>query len=76
MHDYIPDILERGEARCEAWETENVCGGIAKCACGRTFDIDDGETCSADPFAIPVCPTCFMEWTGDKSPLKQGERPC
>ena len=66
MDDYIPDILEQGEMRCEAWAAENVVGDVATCSCGRTFNIDDGETASADPYAIPVCPTCFGEWFDER----------
>lgn len=57
----LPDPLERGEARIERWAAENLCGDIATCLCGREFNIEDGQTLSPDPFAIPVCPTCFDE---------------
>jgi hypothetical protein len=55
---YLPDPIERGEQRCEDWYFRNVRNGVAKCQCGEAFKIEDGETLSADPYAIPVCPTC------------------
>lgn len=64
--DYIPDPIERGEMRCEDWEAENVKGDIATCCCGRKFKLADGETVSADPYAIPVCPICFEEWVSER----------
>ncbi len=55
----VPDPIERGEARCEAWAAENLRGDEATCCCGNKFNIDEGETLSADPYAIPVCGECF-----------------
>lgn len=60
--EYLPDPVERGVARCEAWADENVDGDEATCGCGRTFKLEDGETISPDPYAIPICPLCFEEW--------------
>jgi len=60
--EYIPDPIERGEARCEDWAAEHVHGNMATCCCGKEFRLVDGETTSADPYAIPVCPDCFDEW--------------
>ena len=65
--EYVPDPCERGLANAERWETENhVGGGMYRCGCGKTFDIDVGETLSADPYAIPVCPDCFEPWKEEK----------
>lgn len=58
----IPDPIERGESLCEAWAAENLHGEIATCQCGREFNVNEGDTVSPDPYAIPVCPTCFAEW--------------
>jgi hypothetical protein len=58
----IPDPIERGEARCEDWLFDSKVGDKHRCSCGRLFSLEDGETVSADPYAIPVCPTCFGEW--------------
>lgn len=58
----IPDPIERGEARCEAWAAENVRGNVATCQCGNEFNLRDAQTISPDPYAIPVCPECFDYW--------------
>lgn len=62
----LPDPIERGEARAEDWYFSNVKHGIATCGCGNEFKLEDGETLSADPYAIPVCSECFntqfREW--------------
>ena len=55
----IPDPIERGEARCEAWAAENMAGDSFTCDCGNTCKLDEGETLSPDPYAIPVCGECF-----------------
>lgn len=66
MNNYIPDPIERGEDRCEAWAFENVRGNVATCSCGDTFNLDEGETLSPDPYAIPVCPKCFEQAVREK----------
>ena len=63
----IPDPIERGEDRCERWAAENVKGNQFTCCCGSVCDLDDGETVSADPYAIPVCPECFGKWFDEAS---------
>lgn len=66
MSERLPDIHERGEAKCESWEAENhIRGNIYRCSCGREFDLSEGTTLSPDPYAIPVCPKCFEEWMQD-----------
>ena len=60
----VPDPIERGEASVEAWMADNVRGDIATCNCGREFKLEDGECLSGDPYAIPVCQTCFDEAIG------------
>lgn len=65
---YVPDPIERGEARCDSWYYEALQpNGQVKCDCGNLFDLEDGETCSADPYAIPVCPDCFEKWVDSVS---------
>lgn len=64
---YIPDPIERGEMRCEAWADENLRGDIATCSCGKEFNLSEGETTSADPYAIPICKDCFAEWYESKT---------
>ena len=66
MSDYIPDPIERGESLCEQWYFDNVSECIATCACGNKFKIEEGETVSPDPYAIPVCPECFDKWYESK----------
>lgn len=54
----IPDPIERGEARCEDWAAINLHGEIFTCQCGSKCHLNDAETLSPDPYAIPVCPQC------------------
>lgn len=63
---YLPDIIERGESRCEQWEIDNVYGDIMTCCCGRTCKLEKAKTLSPDPYAIPVCPTCFDQAMDNK----------
>lgn len=63
---YVPDPIERGESSCEDWYFDNVKNGIATCCCGNEFNIDEGETLSPDPYAIPVCPECFKRAVTEK----------
>ena len=62
LYTQIPDPIERGEMRVEAWEFENVKGDKFRCGCGKGALLDEGDTVSADPYAIPVCPSCFEKW--------------
>lgn len=57
----MPDFYERGEARCENWAAENVSKNRFRCYCGDWCDMEDGESLSTDPYAIPVCPQCFKK---------------
>lgn len=59
----LPDPIERGEAMFEHWEKlHRVGGNIYRCMCGCEFELGDGQTLSADPYATPVCPACFDQW--------------
>lgn len=71
---YIPDPIERGEARMEDWAFDAVTGDSFVCSCGATCRLDQGETCSADPYAIPVCQKCFGEWM-DEHEIKTLDTP-
>ncbi len=62
----LPDFCERGEARCEAWEFDNVIGNRFRCCCGEWCDMERAETLSLDPYAIPVCPNCFAKACDEK----------
>ena len=57
----LPDPIERGESACEQWADNNLIGDIMTCFCGRQCKIDEAETLSPDPYAIPICPDCFNE---------------
>ena len=57
----LRDPIERGEDRCDAWASQAVEGDSFLCDCGRWCNLDDGETLSPDPYAIPVCRECFSE---------------
>jgi len=60
---YIPDPIEIGEARCENWAFDaEQPDGRFKCCCGKLFKLEDGETLSPDPYAVPVCPDCEDEY--------------
>jgi len=62
----IPDPIERGESRCERWLSEaEQPDGRVKCDCGKLFNLDEGETLSPDPYAIPVCPACARDYFND-----------
>ena len=63
---HVPDLLERGESRCEDWEAANVRGERFKCCCGNWCDISKAETLSPDPCAISVCPSCFEKAMDEK----------
>ena len=57
------DFLERMESSAERAYDEMYQGdGKLKCCCGKIFEVDEGGTVSANPWAMPVCPHCFDEW--------------
>lgn len=57
--DYLMDPFERAEFRCDDWAVENVRGDEMTCVCGETCSLHEAKTLSPDPYAIPVCPSCF-----------------
>lgn len=60
----IPDPIELGEASAErAFDELSQPDGRLKCyQCGTIFDPDtEGGTLSPDPYAMPVCGTCFAK---------------
>lgn len=61
--DYIPDPIERGEASAErAYDELYLGNGMMKCyVCEQPFPEGDGQTLSADPYAMPACPKCAQE---------------
>jgi len=54
----LPDPIERGEARAEAWYDEHVTDGKFTCGCGRVIPLEDGVTASADPYSALICDAC------------------
>lgn len=58
---YIPDPIERGEARAEsAYDAMLQPDGRLKCGCGNIFDPKtEGGPVSPDPYAMPVCGKCL-----------------
>jgi len=57
----IPDPIELGERRAEAWAfemTEGLPAGWLRCACGKVAPENQFETLSSDPWARPFCPGC------------------
>jgi hypothetical protein len=71
---YIPDPIERGEMRAEAWEEEiRIDDEHFKCpGCGTKTRWDDGHPSSADPYSPPICGGCleekYPELKGDELP--------
>ena len=64
----IPDITERLEMGAEDKYFDMLQpGGKLKCDCGKIFDSSEGTTISPNPYAMPVCPTCFenFSWNGE-----------
>lgn len=57
---------ERGEARCEAWAIDNVRDMSFLCSCGEWVPLSEGETCSPDPYEIPVCGDCFEAYMDER----------
>jgi hypothetical protein len=65
MTTYIPDPIERGEARAEAAYDEMIQPeGKWKCPCGRIYDPkEEGENyLYPDPYAPPSCGQCAEEY--------------
>lgn len=61
---YIPDPIERGEARAEASMAKMEEGTPAehlRCLCGRVAPANQFEPVNADPYAILACPDCCEE---------------
>jgi hypothetical protein len=54
----IPDPIERGEARAEAWYYDNVKDGKFQCNCGKWISVEEGVPASQDPYSPLVCSKC------------------
>lgn len=60
---YREDSIERLEAGAEAAYYKMLQpDGKLKCGCGKIFDEDEGTVISSNPYAMPVCGDCFLEW--------------
>ena len=59
MRDFLENMEAAAERRLD--EMTQPCGKL-KCGCGKLFAMEDGETVSSNPYAMPVCPQCFQEW--------------
>ncbi|MEQ8636856.1 hypothetical protein [Gimesia maris] len=69
---YLPDPIEMAEARCEDWAFENVTGDSFRCECGDIVKLDEAESLSPDPYAIPVCSAC-VEYYSKHKQIQKGE---
>lgn len=59
---YLPDPIERAEARAENWAFDNIKGDMFKCGCDKWGKLCEAETLSPDPYAIPVCHDCVKAY--------------
>lgn len=60
--EYLPDIHEQGEARCESY----IEGDKVRCAaCDGLFCRDEIDCWGPDPYGTPICVTC-MEKADDE----------
>lgn len=58
-YERVPDPIERGESRTEAWAAENMYGDEFRCpGCGKMTPLDDAVSSSPDPYSLPICPAC------------------
>jgi hypothetical protein len=59
----VRDMIEMMEDTAEAMLDDMMQpDGRLRCSCGRLFRLEDGQPISPNPYAMPVCPTCFDEW--------------
>ncbi len=60
MRDFIEQMEDAAEARYERMLQPD---GKLKCDCGKLFDADkEGGPVSPNPYAMPVCGDCFIEY--------------
>jgi len=58
----IPDHIERMESVAEDWAFRNIKGSKFLCGCGKWCELNDAETLSPNPYAIPVCRECVENY--------------
>ncbi len=67
----LPDPIERMEASAEIWADEYIDGNKFLCGCGEWCLTMDGNTASANPYDVLVCPKCMADlieqWKKDKN---------
>lgn len=61
MSEYVPDPIERGEARADRYE-DRIHGDFYTCSCGDECRLYDAQPLSADPYAEPFCPECVQNY--------------
>jgi len=59
MKDFIEQLEDAAES--SYYETLQPDGRL-KCSCGRLFESAEGAVVSPNPYATPVCPSCFDAW--------------
>jgi len=64
---YISDHIERMENVVEAWADDNIKGSKFLCSCGKWCELNDAETLSSNPYALPVCSVCADKWFINRS---------
>lgn len=68
--EYIPDIIEQGENRCET----QVEGDKIRCAgCKQLFSFDDVEPSGPDPYSSAVCRACLSSMHPEIDAQDSGE---
>lgn len=41
--------------------------GRLVCGCGKLFRLGEAQATSANPYATPICPSCFDEWLAEQA---------
>ena len=59
MRDFIENLEAAAERQYDDMLQPN---GKLKCGCGKLFNSSNGAMVSPNPYAMPVCPSCFNEW--------------
>ena len=67
MRDQLENMEAAAESKLDDMMQED---GRLKCGCGRFFTLDEGETVSSHPYAIPVCSQCFQDWLEQETKLQ------
>lgn len=58
----MQDQIERWESTAESWADDHVHDNNFDCpGCGTSTPLDDGETLSPHPYALPYCRECVIK---------------